>query len=264
MMGRGDVAILPGPKQIELIAAEEPVAIFANLLANEPINLILRKEVAARLNVSPKAPLKERLESLKGLKIGVAPGPVTRLRVLFESVGLDADEHVEVVIVGGGQQNQAFGDGAVDAIYAHTPYLETALVSQGAVEFVDQAGGEVAELASRQIHVMLATREYIDQNPEKVEKLTRAIYRAQQLAHSDIDGTVNALIKSGVEGLDQELVRTIVEIYAPALPLTPAVSAEGILTLHRLFPAHQEAPDLSGIDLSPYVAPEFAEKVVAE
>ena len=157
-----------------------------------------------------------------------------------------------------------FGDGEVEALYAHTPYLETALVRQGAVEFVDQAGGEVPELAGRQIHVMLATREYIDKNPEKVEKLTRAIYRAQQLAHSDIDGTVNALIKSGVQDLDQELIRTIVEIYAPALPLTPAVSAEGILTQHRMFPAHRQAPDLTGIDLSLYLAPEFAEKVVAE
>ena len=187
MMGRGDVAILPGPKQIELIAAEEPIAIFANLVANDPINLILRKEVAERLNVPPTAPLKERLESLKGLKIGVAPGPVTRLRVLFESVGLDADQHIEMVIVGGGQQNQAFGDGTVDALYAHTPYMETALVRQEGVEFVDQAGGEVPELADRQIHVMLATREYVEQNPEKVEKLTRAIYRAQQLAHSDVE-----------------------------------------------------------------------------
>ena len=264
MMGRGDVAILPGPKQLELIAAAEPIAIFANLMAGESTNLVLRKEVAEQLKVSPLAPLKEKLESLKGLKIGVAPGPVTRLRILFESVGLDADQHVELVIVGGGAQNQAFGDGQVDAIYAHTPYLETALVRQGGVEFVDQAGGEVPELGGRQQHVMLATRQYIDQNPEKIEKLTRAIYRAQQLARSDIDGAVNALIKSGVQGLDQELVRTAVETYAPALPLTPQVSVEGILTQLSLFPDHQEAPDLTGIDLSLYVAPQFAEKVVAD
>ena len=111
---------------------------------------------------------------------------------------------------------------------------------------------------------MLATRTYIDQNPEKVEKLTRAIYRAQQLVRSDLDLAVTALVESGVQGLDQELVRTIVELYAPALPLTPAVSAEGILTQHLMFPAHQEAPDLAGIDLSLYLTPEFAEKVVAE
>ncbi len=262
MMGRGDVAILPGPKYIELIADEQPIEIFANLMANDPINLVLRKEVAEQLKVSPTAPLKEKLQSLKGLKIGVAPGPITRLRILFESVGLDVDEHVQVVTIGGEGQNKLFGDGAVDALYAHTPYLETALVRQEAVQFIDQAGGEARELAGRQIHVMLAPRPYVDQNPGTVEKLTRAIYRAQQLIHSDLERTVTALIESGVEDVDQELVGTIVKIYEPALPSTPVVSAEGILRQLRMFPDHQDAPDLTGVDLSQYVAPQFAEKVV--
>jgi hypothetical protein len=58
-------------------------------------------------------------------------------------------------------------------------------------------------------------------------------------------GAVTTLVESGVQGLDQELVRTTVEIYAPALPLTPAVSAEGILTQHRLFPARVPVSELA-------------------
>jgi NitT/TauT family transport system substrate-binding protein len=264
MMGRGDVAVLPGPQMIDLVAAEEPVAIFANLLSNDPINLVVRKDVAERLNISPTASVKDKLESLKGLKIAVAAGPVTTLRLLFESVGLNADEHVEVVVRGGGVQNRTLGDGDVDAIYAHSPYLETALVNQGAVQLIDQAAGEVPELAGRQIHVMLATRAYVDQNSEKVEKLVRAIYRAQQLVRTDLDQAVAALADSGVQGVDPELIGRIVEIYAPALPLTPAVSGEGILRQLRAYPAHREKPDLAGIDVSLYVAPQFAEKVLAE
>ena len=264
MTGSGDVAVLPGPKVVDLIGEGQPFAAFANLLTNDAINLVLRKEVAGRIDVSPNASLKEKLEALEGIKIGVAPGPVTRLRILFQSVGLNADEHVEIVTVGGSNQNVLLGDGRVDALYAHTPFLETALVRQDAVTFIDQSGGEVPELAGRQIHFMVAPRSYIDENSEKIEKLTRAIFRAQQLAHSDIDATVTALRKSGVEGFDEELIRTIVEIYAQALPTTPAVDTDGLERLLRTFPAHKQAPNLAGVDFSQHVAPEFAVKVVSE
>ena len=69
VMGRGDVAILPGPKQIELIAAEEPIAIFANLLANDPLNLILRKgsgRTAQRLAHGPSEGEARKPEGTQG------------------------------------------------------------------------------------------------------------------------------------------------------------------------------------------------------
>ncbi len=264
MMGSGDVAILPGPMVVDLIGEGQPFAVFANLLTNDPINLVLRKEVADQMDISPNAPLKEKLQALKGIKIGVAAGPITRLRILFQSVGLNADEHLEIVTVGGPSQNSHFGEGRVDALYAHTPFLETALVRQDAVTFIDQSGGEVPDLAGRQIHFMVALRSYIDENSNKVEKLTRAIFRAQELAGSDVDATIAALRVSGIQGFDEELITTIVEIYDQALPTTPAVSVEGMEFLLRIYPDHKQAPDLTGVDFSQYVAPEFADKVVSE
>lgn len=48
----------------------------------------------------------------------------------------------------------------MDAIYAHTPYLGTAVVEQDGVLIVNQSAGEVPELADRQIHMLVTTREY--------------------------------------------------------------------------------------------------------
>ena len=70
------------------------------------------------------------------------------------SVGLDADKDVEMVILRGKEQNAAFHAGEVDALYAHTPYLEQAIVQDDAVVLVDQGRGEVAVLANRQIHCL--------------------------------------------------------------------------------------------------------------
>ena len=111
--------------------------------------------------------MSERLRGISGLRVGVALGPPTRLRVLFDSVGLDADSDIEMVIIPGADQNQAYEDGLVDALYAHTPYLEHAMVRQGAVILVNQSAGEVPELGGeRQSHSLVTTRAYADDDRE--------------------------------------------------------------------------------------------------
>ena len=263
IQGRADISVLPDTQSLDLIGKEAPILLFANLLQNDPINLVVRKEVAEERQLSLDAPLAERLNAMRGLKIGVAPGPPVRLRVLFESVGLDADSDIEMVIIQGAEQNQAFDDGRVDALYAHTPYLERALVQQGAVLIVNQSAGEVPELANRQIQSLVTTQSYASANPDILMALTRAIHRAQQLVHTDQQAAVSAILQSGVPGLDRKLVETIVAIYAPAIPLTPEVSVEGVKRAHDLFPAQFTPSDLSGIDLGEYVAREFAEEAVS-
>ena len=254
LQGRADVAVMPPPMFLPMIEQESPIVIFGDLLQNDQINLVVRPEVMAERGLSTDMPVEERLQGISGLKVGVAPGPPTRLRVLFDSVGLNADSDIEMVILHGGEQNPAYEDGLVGALYAHTPYLEHALVRQGAVILVNQSAGEVPELGGvRQSHALVTTRAYAADDREVVVKVIRAVQRAQELAHSDLAATVQAVLDSGVPDLERELVETIVAIYAPAIPLTPVVSSAGVARAVELFPAHIDPPDLSGVDLDSYV-----------
>jgi len=254
LQGRADVAVMPPPKFLPMIASEDPIVVFGNLLQNDAINLIVRPEVMVERGLSADMPLEERLRGISGLKVGVSLGPPTRLRVLFNSVGLDADRDIEMVIIHGAEQNQAFEDGLVDALYTHTPYLERALIRQGAVMLVNQSAGEVAELGGqRQSHGLVTTRAFAGSDRDVLVKFIRAIGRAQELAHTDLAATVQAVLDSGIPDLDRELVETIVAIYAPAIPATPVVSVVGVARALELFPAHREPPDLSGINLDAYV-----------
>lgn len=262
VMGRADVAVLPPPLYLNLIGQQQPVMIFANLLQNDAINLIVRKDILEARKLSPTAPLAERLQGIKGLKVGVAPGPPTRLRALFASVGLDVDRDIEMVIIHGEGQNQAFGENRVDALYAHTPFLERALVQQNAVILVNQSRGEVPEISGRQIHSLVTTRSFVSSKPELLAALTRAILRAQRLVHADQKAAVDAILRA-VPGLDRRLVETIVSIYEPAIPQTPEVSVEGMETAHKLFPESQTPPDLSKVNLADYLAPQFARQAMA-
>jgi len=260
--GKADVALLPPPMFLGRIAEEKPILLFASLLANEPINLVLRKQIADARKVPLGASLSERLQAIKGLRIGVAGEPPPRLRALFSSVGMDADRDVEIVIVDGPGQVQAFADQKVDGLFAHTPYLETALVNYQAVLVADTSGGEVADLADGQIHALVTTRENAKSKRELVSAVSRAIYSAQKRIHSDPKATVDAIIASGATTANRSLVEAIVAIYSSAVPQTPKISLTGMERDATLYPAHPVAPDFKRVKASDYVAPQFAEEAI--
>src|SRR5262245_47350903 len=115
MQQQADIALLQPPVFLGLMAQQRPIVLFANLLANDPINLIVRADVAARVKLDPHAPLVDRLKALKGLRVAVANEPWRRLRVLFASAGLDAERDIQMTTIPGEEQVQALKAGAVDA-----------------------------------------------------------------------------------------------------------------------------------------------------
>src|SRR5437764_22991 len=82
-----------------------------------------------------------------GRRPGVNNEPPRRLRALFALAGMDVDRDIDMRIIQGEDQVAAFSTGIVDALYTHTPYLEDAIVSHGAVMLVNQSAGEVAPLS---------------------------------------------------------------------------------------------------------------------
>jgi len=250
--GDAQVGVLPPPVYLQLIADRFPVVLVANLLQNDPIDLIVRRSVFEARSMSRTAPLGDRLRSLHGLRVCVAPGPPTRLRVLFASEGQDADRDVRIVTRRGPLQNEAFENDECDALYAHTPYLETAIDDQDAVMLVDQSSGEVPALASRQIHALVVRREYLDAHRGTVASMVSAIARAEALVHSDPEATVDAVLRA-LPALDRRHVRTLVGIYQPAVPQTPRVGVDGLAPQLALFPASRRAPSLEGVPLAEFV-----------
>lgn len=255
--GRADVGVFTPPQYLSLIAEQEPLLIFANLLQNDPVSLVVRKSIADQRQISTDAALIERLEATQGLRVGLAPGPVTTLHTLYESVGLDADSEIEMVVMDPHSKNEAFSEEEVDALYTHTPFLEEALVEQGAVMIVNQSAGEVPEVKFQQIHSMASTQSYAADNPDVLVALSRGLHLAQQLIHSDQQATADALMEV-LEGLNPQRLQTIIEIYEPAIAQSPEVTVEGVIRVLDRFPDHRTPPDLSGIDLNIYVDPQFA------
>ena len=239
--GEDQIAILPPPIYLQMIADKFPLVIVANLLQNDPIDLVVSEAVAKTRRLPSTASLAERLRALSGLRIGVAPGPIKRLRALYRSEGLDADKLLKIVTIMGQEQNAALASGQVDALYAHTPFLERALVEQHAVMVVNQSAGEVPALAVRMIHAVVATRGFVTHRAAAVRSVVAAIARAERLIHSDRAAAVRA-VAAALPERPTPLVERIVSIYQPAVPPTPDVSVEGLRTALALYPASKRAP----------------------
>lgn len=252
-----EAAVLPPPLFLNAIASGAPLVLVANLLRHDPIDLVVRPEIAADRRLSGEGPLRARLESMRGLRVGVAPHPPSRLRALFASVGMDADRDVTMVILRGPEQNPAFASKQVDALYAHTPFLERAIVHDGAVIVVDQARGEVPAVSQAQIHGFVVHRAVLEARRDVVAAAVRAIARAQESVHASAAETVDVLARKFPER-DRRELETIVRLYQPAVPDSPEVRAEAVAAGLDLFPAGMKKPDLSGIDLRAHVAPELA------
>ena len=133
---------------------------------------------------------------------------------------------------------------------------------QDGVLLVNVSAGEVSKLSGdRQIQLLVTTREFDSEEREVLVGIIRAVQNAQDLAHSDLAATAQAVLDSGVPDLEPELLESIVEIYSRALPKSPAVSAEGLTRELELFPAHLQLPDLSGVIVKDFVNAEILEAV---
>ncbi len=250
--GAAPVALLPAPVYERLIEERFPFLLVANLLANDPIDLVVSREVAASRGLLRPLPLGDRLRALRGLRLGVAPHPRPRLDALFASQGLEVESLLEVVIVPGRAQDEALASGDVDALYTHTPFLENAVVDQGAVVLVGQSRGDVPALAGRQIHALAVTRAFDRSDPAAVRSLVAAIARAEVLVHSTPRDATESVLRAQPTR-DRAHVEQIVALYAPAVPATPRVSARAIAKELAFYPDAASVPQLGGIDLTQFV-----------
>jgi NitT/TauT family transport system substrate-binding protein len=250
---RADVALLQPPIYLGMIAQQIPIVLFANLLANDPINLVVRADVAAKIKLNPSAPLRERLRALKGLRVGVAPEPVRRLRMLYAHAGMDADTDLKITTLRADEHTAAFVAGSVDALYTHTPFLEDLLVGHGTVMVANQSSGEVAPLSNGQIHSLAAMKTYAQAHPEIIAAVTRAIARAQALLSQDATAAAQALAKAGIPAPTPKHLATIVDLYRGAVPATPEVSAAAIERNVTLYPGRPSLPDFSKVRAADYL-----------
>ena len=246
---RIDVAVLPATAFTSILATHGELALIANLFANDPINLVVRRSVIAQTQARVAAPIHDRLNAVRGVSIGLATHSAGRFGALYDVFGLDDQRDARMTFIEAGEQCAAFHERRVDALYAESPCLEHAIVHDDAVVLVNQSAGEVAPVSKHVIVAFAARPSLLEMQRPVAIGLLRAMLRAARLIHDTPQEAVAILARQFPEKDPREL-EVIVAIYAPAIPVAPEFPPFEIPRSAMLYSEAPAVPDFAHIDLS--------------
>jgi NitT/TauT family transport system substrate-binding protein len=185
--GRSGVqAVLSGDAQfvmaigvcLSAIWSGADLKILAQMTNMFPFSLVVRPEI-------------QRLEDLRGKKIGVSVGATTFALVhkLLKLNGIDPDNGVEYVNIPGSEPKLAALEKGLIAAAPFAPPTDLKVMRAGFKRLV--FFGDV--LPEMSFTGLVAMSQYIKENPKTVERMVRAIVRGTYSARDDSDAAVGTM-----------------------------------------------------------------------
>lgn len=255
--GEVDAAVLPPPVYLRMIAAKAPIVVVANLFRNDPYALVASPAAITAHKVAEGGAPRERLGALRGAVLAYPPAGYGRLKALLVSQGLDIDKDFKPTVLLARDLGAPFKEKSVEIAYLMSPQLEKVIASGEGVLVVDQARSDVAELGNRQTNVLVVTRRVATERRDAVVAAVRAIADAEKRIHAAEPEAVEALAHEFTNRERGEL-EAAVRLYAPGVPETPEVRAQDLAPALALIPESVPKPELAGVDLAAFVAPDMA------
>lgn len=186
--GEADFTFTPGDNALLAQQQGRKIKMVMSGLNRPIINWAIHKDVARAKGIAESTPLPEKLKALKGLTVGVTQlSALTAHLATFvvRKAGYVPHQDVKLVAVGSGPTwLAALENRRVDLGLAATPILDTAIHRGYALMFLDNAKGEDPSLPEFLMENLLARSETLEQNPELVRKLVRAMVKANAWARN--------------------------------------------------------------------------------
>lgn len=190
--------------------------------------LVVLASVAKQRGLALDQPLKQRLQEMKGLRIGVTtPGATSDLfmRYLFRSNGMNPDTDLQIVPLGGvSEQIAAMQAGRVDGASCLPP-VDVILARQGLTVNVIDRMKDLPQLAGVSYGTLYGLASYNKAHPDVVNGVARAITRATMLIAHDPDAARSAT-RPFLKSLDPETFDAAWAAYLPVFPTSPDITQE--------------------------------------
>jgi len=233
----------------------QDIQIFASLMNQYASNVVINKDIAKEKGVDANSTLSEKIQALKGLKIAItSPGSSSDklVRHLLEMEGIEPDKDVELVPLGKSDAVvPAFKNKQIDAFAFSSPTSEIALNENGLM-LLNLSQGEVSDLDGFLYTGLVAKKELMESDPELIEKMTRAVAKAEEFMKNDKEGAREILKKSFSE-IDPEIFDIAFDNNYPAFASSPLITKDG----------YEMNEKFEGVEIpfDDVVNNEFAEKV---
>lgn len=232
--GRVEMALLPVIQVVQSLNSPRPL-VAVGQVAGSNLNVVVAGGIAQDRALTTDSPLQDRLSGLEGLRIGHPPGPigVNTAQAVIEAAGLDPAQDVELIPVRGEDQVSALVGGDIDAFVGHHPFLEEAIVGEGAMLLLHLTGGEVPSAGSFPLLVLSVLADGA-MDEEVLTGVLAALAEAQQAIHDDPTVAMQAL-ESAFPDLSGPLLEEGLNIYLAGVPTTPVIPQEAFDIALTLF-----------------------------
>lgn len=180
---------------------------------------------------SDAAPLAERIQALRGKKIGMTgPGSGTEalVKYLFKQANMDPAKDATLVNLGA-DASAAIGAlkaNRVDALSFFQPVGQQAEATGVGRIYISPARGDVPALKGATHGVVFTTQGVIDRKDKAVAAFLRAIAKAEATINGD-DAKAGDLLQNYQKAMKPETVQALVPVLQAEIPDTPALTEAG-------------------------------------
>ena len=168
---------------------------FGSSLKGFPNFLVVQKGFLEQNGLKPDAPLSARTASLKGKNIAVndiGGSAGDFVRELFRRAGLGERDAVLINISSTPGRLAALKAKRIDALVGYAPEPETAML-EGYGEILIDSATDIPEIRTIEYIMWFARAAFIQEKPDVVERLTRALARATKLMKDDTAAARDAI-----------------------------------------------------------------------
>lgn len=222
--------------------------------------------VAKQRGISPDQPLKQRLEAMKGLRIGITtPGATSDqfMRYLFRANGLNPDRDLDIVPLGGvSAQIAALQAGRVDGCSCLPP-VDVIADRQGLTVNVLDRAKDIPQLAGVTYGTLYGLASYNKAHPEVTDAVARAVTRATLRIKNDPDAAKRAT-RPFLKELDQATFDAAWATYLPDMPTSPDITPDSFEKELQFETAVLPASDAAPVPYDQVVDASFVRRAMRE
>lgn len=268
LKGDADVAGVGGNSVFAARAAGQPVKLLSPMNTEYTSTIFGRKDVFAKLGITAKSTLEEKIRALKGLKIGVISfngGQHTMFRFLFAKYagGAEVDKVAEIVPIGDSANTlAAMRRGAIDVSAFSPPVAEKAVADGYGVMLVDTIGGDVPETRGMVFTAMAVTETALKEKSAKLAAFVRGLNAADLLIQRDIAAAGTAARKH-LKAMDSELYELGIRAMQKASPKNAETPIDGLKKYRELLAFGGTAYAKGDFDFEAAVANDFVRDAIA-
>lgn len=227
-----------------------------------PAALTISRSAADRIKISPDSPLDQRKAALKGLSLAIqAAGGIEDfiIRAIALSSGLNPDRDIQMTPMSDFQAVLAgVKMGRVDGCICPPPSDTILQRESGAIPLIVPER-DLPQTRTMHLSLIFTTQKYAEANAQVLEKVVRAIARAEKLIAAEPDAA-KAITRKFFERMDDKSFDAAWASALPHIPSNPTPTAKGFEVLHGFQKLVGFAPQTETLDFGTIAASQYAAK----